>query len=37
MASNKRFEETDFNKYLRKSKSLDVKTQGLKRSDFLVF
>ncbi|MDD2424284.1 MAG: hypothetical protein PHG34_08760 [Candidatus Cloacimonetes bacterium] len=37
MAGNKRFEQSDFNKYLRKSKTLEVKTQGLRRSDFLVF
>jgi hypothetical protein len=37
MAVNKRFEESGFNKYVRKSKALEVKTQGLKRSDFLVF
>jgi len=37
MAKNNRFEKSDSNKYLRKSKSLELKTQGLKKSELLVF
>lgn len=37
MVKSKRFKKSDSSRYLRKSKSLELKTQGLKKDDFLVF
>ena len=37
MESNKRFKTSDASKYARKSKSLEIKSQGLVKSEFLVF
>ena len=37
MGKNKRFEESDIKKYLRQSKKLNTKSQGLTKEKFLVF
>ena len=37
MAKNKRFESSNSSKYHRKGKSLDIKQEGLKKKEFLVF
>ena len=37
MVKSKRFEKSDSSRYLRKGKSLELKTQGLKKDEFLVF